>query len=397
MSFCKERQKNLHVSKETIEQGVDTMINDFISHLESLRASFKQRLEKYEQDESKTLENQISNLSNLLSRAKYQKQLLTVSVEQGSNEECLVERENILKSEGEIKKNSSVFPVKIPYDGKLSFHADSEFLNLKSKLTTIGRYIELEKGCMKRRKIKMLYKKDLNCVICSAVFDHQGNIIIADYAHKKVFACDLSLNCKSTILVPGKPWDITCNRAGLIFVSLPFEREVIELDIKNGVVNKLFSTSANCRGLCWMNDKFYIASSIGLQIYSDVGVKEDEIQMFNTWMLSEKQDLDCILCTKNDELMEISVHSKKKKTLFERFGSVFRGISTDYEGNIYTVGMSSSKLYQLSSDGNLIRELNLKDFHLKGNLWSIRLSDKNKFVITTDEGCVALFEMTDDV
>ncbi|XP_061168863.1 E3 ubiquitin-protein ligase TRIM33-like [Saccostrea echinata] len=395
ISSRKERQKNLQASKEAIEQEVNTMTNEAISHLETLRASFKQELHKYQEDVSETLESEISNLSNLLSRVVYQKQLLTASVEQGSNEECLVERQHILKSEGEIKNDSSVFPVKIS-TGKLSFRADSEFLNLKSKIRTLGHYVEPKKYCMKKGKIELLHKNDLCVGVCNAVFDNQGNIFITDYGRERVFECDITLNCKSTVSVPGKPRDITIDKAGHIFVSLPMEKEVIAVNTKKSTVQKIFSTSIVCWALYWMNDTFFISNGDIIQIYSDVGKKRDEIETSTTWMISGKQDSESILYSKDDKLMETSVCSKEEKILSSGSGCGLRGVSNDLEGNIYTIGINNNKLYQFSSDGYLIREVNMGEFHLKGDPWSVRLSDGNMFVITTTRGSVALFEITSD-
>ncbi|XP_062575688.1 E3 ubiquitin-protein ligase TRIM33-like [Saccostrea cucullata] len=71
ISSRKERQQNLQTSREAIEQEVDTQTDEMISHLETLKTSFKQGLQKYEQNVTKTLESEISKLSTLLSIVLY--------------------------------------------------------------------------------------------------------------------------------------------------------------------------------------------------------------------------------------------------------------------------------------------------------------------------------------
>lgn len=95
--------------------------------------------------------------------------------------------------------------------------------------------------------------------------------------------------------------------------------------------------------------------------------------------------------SKDDTVIENSQFTNEKN-LFTCSGADLRGIDTDIEGNIYTVGMSSNKLYQLSPDGSLLQEVDCSSFNLK-DLFGVCLNDKNNIVITTCGGDVALFEI----
>ena len=98
-------QDNLKMSKESIETEGNDLINKAIQHLKTIESTFHNELQcQYKKDFS-ILDGEISNLSNLLSAVLYQKHVLTVSLAEGSNEECFVERENILRRENEIRKD----------------------------------------------------------------------------------------------------------------------------------------------------------------------------------------------------------------------------------------------------------------------------------------------------
>lgn len=156
-------------------------------------------------------------------------------------------------------------------------------------------------------------------------------------------------------------------------------------------VKKLFSTEVQCWGILWTNHQFVIASGDKIEIYRNDGVKQKEIPTGDTWMISCKANKETLLYTNNDTVIENS-QLTNKKSVFTVSGTTLRGIDTDTEGNIYTVGMTSNKLYQLSPDGSLMQEVDCSCFGLNG-LFCICLNDKNNIVITTCNGDVALFEI----
>lgn len=396
ISNREDSQEKLKVSKECTEKEVTTVFNETIAHLETLRSSFMQELQTYEQSMSKTHDDEISKLSHLLSRVLLQRNLLDVSIAQGSNEECLVNIENIRRTESQIKDECDVFSYKAS-PGRISFTTNSEFRDIRSNLKSIGKFILMEKClCMQTGQIKLL-KKESSCIgndICNAIFDFQNNIIITGVGSRRILVCDYSLNKKSSISVDGCPRDITKDKSGRIFVSLPQLRKVVEINLKTNTVQEMFHTTVDCWGICCMNNDFYITSGNIIQIYSSDGTKKEDMETSDTWMISGKENSGSIVYSKQNTVIERSVISKSEKKLHTLSGAGLRGIDTDYEGNIYTVGVYSKKLYQLSSDGTLLREVNLEDFDLRGKPLSVCLNDKNKFVITTNCGCVALFEIT---
>uniref|UniRef100_K1PIR3 Tripartite motif-containing protein 2 n=1 Tax=Magallana gigas TaxID=29159 RepID=K1PIR3_MAGGI len=376
------------LSKETIENKTTGLINDALKHLETLKTSFKNDMENKVKALSENFDSEVSKLTSLLSRVMHQKHILSVSVSQGSNEECLVERENILGIKDEIRNESDAISPDSLF-GTFRFTVDHNLLNLTSKITAFQN-ISLSKRCMKSGQIKLLKKVKLCNDYCRAVF-RQDDILITDFSGKRVTVVDISLNLKFSIQVPGNPRDITIGDRERVLVSLQNEKEVVEIDMITKSVISLFSIVRTCSGILWMNDKFIIASGDKIELYRYDGIKQMEITTKDTWTMCRKQNEETLLYPKDDTVIENSQFTNEKN-LFTCSGADLRGIDTDIEGNIYTVGMSSNKLYQLSPDGSLLKEVDCSSFNLK-DLFGVCLNDKNNIVITTCGGDVALFEI----
>lgn len=379
---------NLKLTKETMENKTTGLINDAIKHLETLKTSFKNDMENKVKALSENFDSEVSKLTSLLSRVMHQKHILSVSVSQGSNEECLVERENILGIKDEIRNESDAISPDSRF-GTFRFTVDHNLQNLTSKITAFQN-ISLSKSCMKSGQIKLLKKVKLCSYICRAVF-RQDDILITDYNGKKVNVVDISLNLKFSIQVRGSPRDITIGDRERVLVSLGNEKEVVEIDMITKSVKSLFSTVRTCSGILWMNDKFIIASGDKIELYGHDGIRQKEITTKDTWTMCRKQNEETFLYPKDDTVVENSQFTNEKN-LFTQSGADLRGIDTDIEGNIYTVGMSGNKLYQLSPDGSLLKEVDCSSFNLN-KLFGVCLNDKNNIVITTCNGDVALFEI----
>lgn len=112
-----------------------------------------------------------------------------------------------------------------------------------------------------------------------------------------------------------------------------------------------------------MNHQFIIASGDKIEIYRNDGLKQMDISTEDTWMISCKVNKETLLYTNKDNIIENS-QLTNKKSVFTVSGTILRGIDTVIEGNIYTVGMTSNKLYQLSPDGNLLQEVDCSNFNL---------------------------------
>lgn len=379
---------NLKLSKETVENKTTGLINDAMKHLETLKSSFQNEMVDKVEVLSTNWDNEICKLTSLLSRVMHQKHLLSVSVSRGSNEECLVERENILRMEDEIRDESDAIPSNSQF-GRFRFTIDPGLQNFTMKITAF-QHVSLSKNCMKNGQIKFLKKVKLYSYTCCAVF-REDDIVISDFGGKKVDVVDISLNLKFSIQVRGNPRDITVGNLNRVFVSLQNEKEVVEIDMISKSVKLLFSTVDICSGILWMNDKFIIANGNKIELYRHDGIKQKEIPSKNTWAMCCKQNEETILYPKDDTVIENSGFTSEKN-LFMQSGADLRGIDTDIEGNIYTVGITSDKLYQLSPDGNLLQEVDCSSFNLK-KLFSVCLNNKNNIVITTFSGDVALFEI----
>lgn len=175
-------------------------------------------------------------------------------------------------------------------------------------------------------------------------------------------------------------------------MSLPEQSEVVEIDMITKSVKKLFSTEVKCYGILWMSDKFMITSGDKIESYRHDGIKQKEIQTKNTWHMCCKQNEETLLYPKTDTVIE-NFQLTNEKSLLRQPGTDLRGIDTDVEGNIYTVGMTSNKLYQLSPDGSLLQDVNFDELFKLKSLWKVCLNDKNNIVVTTGRGDVALFEI----
>ena len=390
ISENRDRLKNLKTSKESIEKEGSTLVNGAHQHLTKLEATFHDELQNIFQNKSSSLDNEFLKLSNLLSTAMYQKHILTVSMAEGSNEECFVERENILSRENEIRNDSENVKSDLSL-ASMNFNFNLELKDITFKIKALGSFSKKEEKiyCMQKGQINLIKKVKLCNGICSAVF-HQEDVLITDNDKKEILVLDFSLNCKSSIVMKGSPRDITVDGYGRVFVSLPNEFEVIEVDIISKTARKLFSTHIACYGLLWCNGAFYVANGETIEMYSQDGMRQCAIKSSNTWMMG-KSPKEELLCTQNDAVVKNALLTEEKK-IFTRPGVNLRGIDTDSEGNIYIVGMSNNTLFQLTSDGKLLQKVNLKNLQLQ-ELWMVCLNNKNNIVITTHKGDVALFEV----
>lgn len=232
---------------------------------------------------------------------------------------------------------------------------------MTSTITTF-RHIFLSKNCLKNGKINFIKKGGFSTdVCCPGIW--KDNILVSVYNDEKVNVVDLSLNLKVSVKVAGRPRGIAVDKLGRIFVSLPNEREVLEVYIITKSVKKLFSTEVQCWGILWMNQQFIIASGDKIEMYRNDGLKQKEISTEDAWMISCKENKETLLYTNKDTIIENSQLTNKKSVITVS-GTILRGIDTDIEGNIYTVGTTSNKLYQLSPDGNLLQEVDCSNFNL---------------------------------
>lgn len=243
---------------------------------------------------------------------------------------------------------------------------------------------------MKNGRLKLLKSVKLSTGLCCAVF-HQNDILVNCDEDKQVLVVDFSLNVKSSVKLNANSRDITVDDTGRVFVSYPEEREVVEVDMRTKSVKNLFSTSDECYGLLWMKQKFFVTNSFKIATYNENGIKQSEIPANNTWLMHCKLNEETLLYPKDDTVIEISQLTNEKR-LFTQPGASLRGIDTDDEGNIYTLGMKSNKLYQLSPNGSLLQDINLREFNMN-NPWNVCINDENNIVVTTCNGDVALFEI----
>ncbi|XP_063404269.1 uncharacterized protein LOC134687742 [Mytilus trossulus] len=397
-------------TSENIIQEVSTLKMVVIDHLNKLEEKIKFDLASSKKHVVMKFTDEINTFSSYKSVSANWQSVLNVSIEQGSDQQCLMEvnridsKMTILEKEIEetIKKMKEMTIKFVPSDLIEKFKSIVESLGsvdiIENKFPCtlyIGGY--RERLNFRSGDIKILHR--INAAesgLMSAIFI-ADNLIITSYYKSNVAKYSLNGELLQTLAVEKYPLDITQVDRTQVAISTYKSNKILFVDISEmKLIRKLDFSDLPVYGLCYADgNSFVISDGSTLTWVSSKGeIIKQKPTRGNSFYVSTSDMKDCIYGD-GDNSVSCVVGDRTNFTYTNEQLSSPRGIGIDFEGNIFIAGWSSKNIHQITDDGNLIRTIPIDTFGIR-RPWTIRFApNSNKFVVTcSSSGIVVLCEIS---
>ncbi|VDI48535.1 Hypothetical predicted protein [Mytilus galloprovincialis] len=395
----KDSTTKFEKTTENIMQEVSTLKRIVNDHLDKLEEKIKFDLASSKKHVIMKFTDEVNTFSSYKSTSANWQSALNMSVEHGSDQQCLMEvnkicpKMTILEKEMEedMKKMKNITIDFVPSDliGKFKTSADSfGCLNIVEKEFPSALYIGgfREKVDFRSGGIKILQR------ISAADKSQTSAIFIADYLvitsshNSNVVKYRLDGHFVDSLAVERSPTDITQVDQTQVAISIYGKNKILFVDIAEmKLIRTLDVEGLGVYGLCCTEGNTFIISTGSTLTWvnsSGKNLKQKSIGGHSFYV--SKSDLnDCVSGDGNSSVSRLD--GDTTVTMFTYTNAKLkgpRGIGIDFDGNIYIAGYLSKNIHQITNDGKLIRVIPIETFGLQYP-WTIRFApNSNKFVVT---------------
>ena len=213
--------------------------------------------------------------------------------------------------------------------------------------------------------------------ITGSAFLPSGQLILCDYANKKLKLLDENLQMKESIDVPGQPWDVAPVNQHQVIVTFPYQQYLQFIQVTPSLaLGNTVDLGMECRGVAVSRESIYISLSESgegkIGIYDLTGKKKRIIDPYNGKDGKVLIEWPHYIAVSNDEKIFVSGYDVKSSTTtvycLESSGNVLytvsnplfkacRGISVDEKENLLVCDVESHKVFLITKDGKEVREL----------------------------------------
>ncbi|XP_076087388.1 uncharacterized protein LOC143057842 isoform X2 [Mytilus galloprovincialis] len=185
-----------------------------------------------------------------------------------------------------------------------------------------------------------------------------GLLIIADGKQNQILTCTLSGGHQKKIKLPGNPDSFAIINNENIAVTLPYEKDIVFVDISQGIIVKTIHMGLCCTAIAYFNSKFIVCVETTIKILDiDCKVQSSKpLPGFTTDGFSVGKNGN-IYCTDYNKLICMDMHAN---ILFIFTGENTRrprGVTTDDEGYVLVAYDHSHNVHRVSPDGSSSQEI----------------------------------------
>ncbi|VDI33044.1 Hypothetical predicted protein, partial [Mytilus galloprovincialis] len=194
------------------------------------------------------------------------------------------------------------------------------------------------------------------------IYDIQTNstglFIIADGKQDQILTCTLSGGNQKKIKLPGNPDSFAIIDNESIAVTLPYEEDIVFVDISKGEIVKTIHMGLCCTAIAYFNSKFIVCVDNTIQILDiDCKVQSTEpLPGFTTDGFSVGKNGN-IYCTDYNKLICMDMHANILFTFTGVNTRRPRGVTTDDGGYILVAYDHSHNVHRVSPDGSRSKEI----------------------------------------
>ncbi|CAG2190219.1 unnamed protein product [Mytilus edulis] len=194
------------------------------------------------------------------------------------------------------------------------------------------------------------------------IYDIQTNstglLIIADGKQDQILTCTLSGGNQKKIKLPGNPDSFAIIDNENIAVTLPYEEDIVFVDISKGEIVKTIHMGLCCTAIAYFNSKFIVCVDNTIQILDiDCKVQSTEpLPGFTTDGFSVGKNGN-IYCTDYNKLICMDMHANILFTFTGVNTRRPRGVTTDDGGYILVAYDHSHNVHRVSPDGSRSKEI----------------------------------------
>ncbi|CAC5407032.1 unnamed protein product [Mytilus coruscus] len=404
----KESLAKAENTTENITKEMTTLKRGIIDHLDMLEEKMKVELASSKKHVIMKITDNVNTFSSYKSTLTNWQSVLSRSVEQGSDQQCLMEVKKIgpkmtilekeFKEDMKIMMNQTInfFPSELIEKFKTSVESFGcvkiEDMSLCT-LPVVGRREKVNFRSGNIRILQTINAAETNDT--SAVFI-TGYLVITSFHKSNVAKYSLDGHFVDSLAVENSPKDVAQVDGTEVAISIYRNNKILFVDIAEmKLLRTLDLSDIPVCGLCCVEGNTFITSNDSTLTWINSSGKKvrQKLTGGQSYYVSTS-DLKGYIYGDGINSVSRVVGDTTMFTYTNEDLSYPRGIGIDFEGNIYIAGYGSQNIHQITIDGKLIRVIPVETFRIE-NPWTIRFApNSNKFVVTcANSGKVALFEI----
>ncbi|CAC5407017.1 unnamed protein product [Mytilus coruscus] len=403
----KDSMTKFETTSENIIQEVSTLKREVIDHLDKLEEKIKVEVASSKKRVFMKCTDEVNAFSSYKSTSANWQSVLNRSIEQGSDQQCLMEVNKIgpkitilekeMKEEMKMMKNLNIDFVPSELIEKFKTSAESfGCLNIVEEefpsALSVGDL--REKVNFRSGGIKILQR--INAASQTSAIFIAKYLVITNYNKSNVAKYSLDGKFQEALSVEKYPRDITQVDGTQVAISIYIRNKISFVDITEMKLLRTLNLSGiPVYGLCCVEGSTFILPYGSTLTWIDSSGKKlkQKTTGGHSFYVSTSDLKDYIF---GDGVNSVS-RVVGDTTVFTYTNDELngpRGVGLDFDGNIYIAGCNSKNIHQITNDGKLIRIIPIETFGIICP-WTIRFAPKsNKFVVTCgNSGQVVMCEI----
>ncbi|XP_071135488.1 tripartite motif-containing protein 2-like [Mytilus edulis] len=394
----KDSMTKFEATSENIIQEVSTLKRVVIEHLDKLEENIKAEVASSKKRVFMICTDEVNTFSSYKSTATNWQSVLHGVIEQGSDQQCLMEvnkiapKMTILEKEmaEDMKQMKNMTIDFVPSELIEKFKTSTESfgcLNIVEKEfpSPLSDWSFREKVNFRSGGIKILQRINAaDSSQTSAIFI-ANYLVITSFIKSNVAKYSLDGQFLEALDVERYPLDITQVDGTQVAISIFNRNKILIVDIAEMKFLRTLNLSSGISvyGLCCVErSTFILPYGSTLTWVNSSGTKLKQKSTAGSSYFISTSDMKDYIYGDCDNSVSRLVGDNIMFTYTNKQLSSPRGIGVDLQGNIYIAGYSSRNLHQITNDGNLIRIIPIEKFGLQ-SLWTIRFApNSSKFVVT---------------
>ncbi|XP_052087554.1 E3 ubiquitin-protein ligase Midline-1-like [Mytilus californianus] len=393
----KDSMTKFETTSENIIQEVSTLKREVIDHLDKLEEKIKVEVASSKKRVFMKCTDEVNAFSSYKSTSTNWQSVLNRSIEQGSDQQCLMEVNKIgpkitilekeMKEEMKMMKNLNIDFVPSELIEKFKTSTESfGCLNIVEEEFPSALSVESlrEKVNFRSGGIKILQRINAaNNSQTSAIFIAKY-LVITSYNKSNVAKYSLDGKFLEALSVQKYPLDITQVDGTQVAISIYNRNKISFVDIAEmKLLRTLDLSGIPVHGLCCVEGSTFILPYGSTLTWVDSSGKKVKQKSTggHSFYVSTSDLKDYIYGVgENSVSREVGDTTTFTYTNAQLNGP--RGIGIDFDGNIYIAGCHSKNIHQITNDGKLIRVIPIETFGIQYP-WTMRFApNSNKFVVT---------------
>jgi hypothetical protein len=398
--MIENRKENIGViDKKTgdILANIDDVKDVVIKHLNEVADKMKEKVSSSKKNTVITLSDEVTELSSIKCTVDNWNVILNTCVQQGSEQQCLVEMDRIIRKNFDLNKEMKETILQ-PRNALVTFETNKFLCELQANVESFGdltldSYLNtngiLGKVNFVSGRIKIL--KTIEIEINKAGTRRITGIfvpnflILTDSINRQIIKYNGNYVYLSRLSLPKELSDITSMGQDTVAVASLSSDDIYLINIKTMTLTKTIKVSTTLHGLQYVDGEFITAYKGRLTWLSAEGLRLTESTNHTDAWFIRSLSKSSYICADGRNAISHTKDERKQFTYTSPTLTNTRGIDVDVEGNVYIVGYTSNNIHQITSEGKHIRTISTTDFGISLP-WVLRFKPNSAvFLLTSCE------------